>query len=85
MEAKSKYDIGSTIYYMNGERPQKDIICGIEFFAGKKHSSHGASQSPVGGEPTITYYVETTTKPINESDAYTTKEGLQASLFINVD
>ena len=84
MEAKSKYNIGDTIYYMYGVQPRKDVISGISFFAGKSPmgvGGLGATYEVGEGVIDIKYHIlNNNPAPVKESDAYATKEELMQSL-----
>lgn len=81
MEAKTKFNIGETIYFMHKDMPSKEIISGITIFTGKKYENNGQRYFTKDGEFTILYHLGKITFVIEEKEAYASKEDLQSALF----
>lgn len=84
MEAKSKFDIGEIIFFMNGGMPVKAQITGIHIFSGYSQDSSGCRTESKKGEFMVSYYTEGYTIPTREFNAFASKEELQKSLFDNL-
>lgn len=84
MEAKSKFDIGELIFFMNGGMPVKAQITGINMFSGWSQDNSGCRTESKKGESMISYYTQDYTTPVREFNAFASKEELQKSLFDNL-
>ena len=53
MTVQSKFNIGDTIFYMQGRWPIKGCICGIEFFIGVHKTAFGMNRTTESGQYNI--------------------------------
>lgn len=84
MVITTKKDKGDTVYYMDGSRPTKGVVEGIEVFYGHAHLLN-ASRKESGDKPRIAYYMEGHVFPVPEDQIFDSKEALQQSLFNSLD
>jgi hypothetical protein len=76
MEFKTKFNIGDEIYFMVGDTPVNETICGITSFIGTKADANGRSIKTDDKECLTHYHVKFLGTDINEQKAFATKEGL---------
>lgn len=72
---KSKFNIGTEIFYMNYDKPTKGTIKGISFVIGKFKNDEGTPENPAINYSMSEY------ETISENKAFATKEDLKKSLF----
>ncbi len=80
MTATTKFNIGQTIFFMEGETPVKDRITGASFFTGTEKRATGEHYFTNEGETRVVYHTELC-RTINEINAYASKEELIKAKF----
>lgn len=84
MEVNSKFNKGDTIYFMNGELPQKAKITGITFFTGEAKRLDGSSKVTAPSHTQVTYHVDNCIE-VHEQNAFPSKDKMIKALFDNLD
>jgi hypothetical protein len=84
MEIKSKFNIGDTIFFMEGDMPVKETVSGITTFNGEAIHSNGSTQLTEEGKVFIDYHIKYRAVKVNEHKVYATKEELITATFASL-
>lgn len=81
MKIESKFNIGDTIYFMDGTKPVKENIAGITTFTGKSIDYRGYSKETVEDKVIVEYHIMSGAVKVWEENVYGTKEELIKATF----